>query len=514
MKRILIIIILILSKIILLAQDNGKEIQFINANRFMTTEELGPDIKIFVGEVALEHDSTIMFCDSATYNIKLKQVNAFGNIEIQRLHDYDTIFLYGDTLHYDGNTRIAQVRDNVILQDDTTVLTTNFLDFDMNQNYGKYFNGGRVINGTDTIISQNGYYFSKSKEVFFKGNVQVFSKKAKIFTDTLKHNLDTRISYILGPSEIYSDSNYIFAEFGRYDYDENRAYLSHKSLVKSGEHTISADSLYYDRTNGKGQGFGNVTIIDTVQNLILKGNYGEFYEKNQFSMMTDSALFIEIDEQDTLWLHSDTLLSYIDTLKDEVDTIPFRMVFAFNHVKLFKNDLQVKCDSLVYSQLDSVLMLFGSPIIWSEKDQLYANYIELYMSRNNPREMFMYDSCFVAEEVDTTGYNIVKSDFLHAWFHHRQVDKVQVTGNVDAVYYLQDDADSAVIGVGVLNCDSMNIFINNSQIQMLVPYIDPQGNIYPPDDVPPDKKSLPGFEWKSDARPLSKDDIFIWKEDE
>ncbi len=511
MKKITLIILFLSFLILGNAQT---KIEFINSNRFFTTAELGPSVKIFVGEVVLEHDSTTMYCDSALYNTTTNKVDAFGNIEIQRLHNWDTIFMYSDTMHYDGETKIAKMRNNVRLEQDTTVLTTDFLDYDLENKYGKYSNGGEIINGQDTINSIFGYYYSQTREVFFKKDVIVRSKKAIIYTDTLKHNLNTRVSYLLGPSEIYNDSNYIYAEFGRYDYNDNRAYLSHRSLVQSGEHSIMGDSLFYNRDLGFGKGFGNVSITDTVQNLILKGNYGEFYEKNQRSVMTDSAVFIEIDPPDTLWLHADTLMTFVDTLFDDVDTIPFRVVIAYNHVKLYKKDLQVKCDSMVYSQLDSVLMFYGAPVIWSDKQQLTADYIELYMSKNDPKEMFMYDSTYIAEEIDSGKFNIIKAKFVHAWFKNRNINKVQEIGNIDAIYYMQDDVDSSVIGVGVLHCDSMNMFLSNSQIDMLVPYIKPTGKIYPPDDLPTDKRTLPGFIWYDTFRPKCREDIFIWNDDE
>lgn len=493
--------------------NSQTKVEFINSNRFFTTAELGPDVKVFVGEVVLEHDSTTMYCDSALYNTKLNKVDAFGEVEIQRLHNWDTIFLYGDTLHYDGETKVAKVRQNVMLLQDTTELTTDFLDYDLENKYGKYSNGGQIINGQDTINSGFGYYYSRTKDVFFKKDVVVRSKSAKVFTDTLKHNLDSRVSYLLGPSEIFNDSNYIYAEFGRYDYRENRAYLSKRSLVKSGEHSIMADSLFYNRQKGFGKGFGNVIITDTVQKLILRGNYGEFYEKNQMSIMTDSALFIEIESTDTMWLHADTLMSYVDTLFDDVDTVPFRVIFAYNHVKMFKEDIQIKCDSLVYSQLDSILMMFGTPFIWSDEQQLYADYVELYMAKNEPKELLMYDSTYIAEKIDSGMFNIVKGNFVHAWFKNQNVHKVLEVGNIDAIYYMQEDSTTEIIGIGAIHCDSMNIFMHQSEIELLVPYIKPTGKIYPPDQLPEDKKTLPGFIWLEGCRPKTKDEIFIWTDD-
>jgi len=511
MRHFLTIFFIFISVSIFSQQPDTTKINFLNANRFFTTEELGPENKIFVGEVVLVHDSTTFFCDSAIFNSKEKKVDAFGNIEIQRLYNYyDTIFIYGDTLHYNGISRKLTILNNVKFLQDTTELTSNHVDYDIDENFGKYIGGGKITSGSDTIISDVGYYYARTKDVFFKKDVVVKSKKAKLYTDTLKHNLNTRISYILGPSEIYNDSSYIYTEFGRYDYNENRAYLSKHSRVISGEHTIEADSLFFDRANGIGKGFGNVKITDTIQNLILKGNYGEFHNENQYSMMTDSAIFIEIENRDTLWMHSDTLKTFIDTLFDYNDVIPFRVIYGYHHVKIYKKDLQVKTDSLVYSQLDSVISLFGSPVIWSEDNQLYANYIELSLADNEPKEMNMYDSAYISQKADSGQFNVTKGDFVHAIFKKSKVYKVSVVNNITVVYYLKDDKDSSTIGISNLTCDSMTIWMKNNKIDLLVPYSGPKGNIYPPDKVPKGKDKIPGFMWFEDYRPYKPEDIFIW----
>lgn len=38
-----------------------------------------------------------------------------------------------------------------------------------------------------------------------------------------------------------------------------------------------------------------------------------------------------------------------------------------------------------------------------------------------------------------------------------------------------------------------------------------QGNAIPPTQTPPDKHKLPTFAWFDYMRPVSKEDIFVWK---
>lgn len=486
------------------------EINFINANRLFTTENLGPDIKVFAGEVCFQQDSSYFYCDSALYNSSQKTIEAFGNIVIQRLHNYDTIFIFADTLHYDGNTKIAQLRQNVRMIQDSSELTTNYFDYNTDNKYGKYFNSGRIISGTDTLYSQIGYYFTNNKTVFFKNNVKIYSKKNRIFTDTLEHNLNRKLSYLKGPTKIVSDTTVIYAESGFFDHEDNLGYLSKKTKIVNGNHSLEGDSLYYNKKKRFGQAFGNVTIIDTVETLYLKGEYGQFYEDGQRSLITKNALLMDIVDNDTLWLHADTLYSYVDTLRDIFDTIPFRLIFAYNRVKAYKNDLQLKCDSVVISQLDSVFMLFGSPVIWSNNQQLYGDYIELYMSKNDPKEMYLVDNTFVGEKIDSLNYNIVKATNVKVLFKNRYVSTAIEMGSVETLYFLQDEADSSLIGIGKLTCDTMNIYFDKNKIQLLTPYIKPKGKIYPPKDLPQEQRKIEGFKWFEAIRPKNKNDVFVW----
>ena len=48
-------------------------------------------------------------------------------------------------------------------------------------------------------------------------------------------------------------------------------------------------------------------LIDTAENMTLKGNYGLYYSEQETAMVTDSALMIQVDGADTMYVHADTL---------------------------------------------------------------------------------------------------------------------------------------------------------------------------------------------------------------
>ncbi len=53
-------------------------------------------------------------------------------------------------------------------------------------------------------------------------------------------------------------------------------------------------------------------IVDTNYQLIVKGAFGQLWEQEGKSYVTDSALAISYDSRDSLFMHADTLFLYFD----------------------------------------------------------------------------------------------------------------------------------------------------------------------------------------------------------
>src|SRR5688500_3165844 len=87
--------------------DDGRKIEIKHASdlRF----DPGISAKRLIGDVICEHEGAVMKCDSA-YLYDNNSMDAFGRISIVK---GDSIFVYGDKLHYDGATKLATLQDNV-----------------------------------------------------------------------------------------------------------------------------------------------------------------------------------------------------------------------------------------------------------------------------------------------------------------------------------------------------------------------------------------------------------------
>ena len=63
-------------------------------------------------------------------------------------------------------------------------------------------------------------------------------------------------------------------------------------------------------------------------------------------------------------------------MKDSV----FKSAKGFHNVRFFRNDLQGKCDSLFYSDRDSVMRMYGLPVLWSDQQQISGEEIHVLIN--------------------------------------------------------------------------------------------------------------------------------------
>jgi lipopolysaccharide export system protein LptA len=504
LSRLLILVagFLIISSTNLSAQ-NVVQIVILNADIMGPDKRLGPGIQKLLGNVKFKHEEAVMTCDSAYFYSKSYSMDAFSNVAINQ---GDTLFLYGDKVHYEGETRIAQIRDNVKLIDDSTVLITEYLDYNRETKIAYYLDGGVINEGENELISEQGYYYTETEVFNFKDSVVVINPDYTIYSDTLEYNTKTNIAYFFGPTEIIGEENYLYCEGGWYDTDLDISLLNTNAYLKNeGGRTLYADTLYYEREVGYGNARSNVEMFDSAQNVTMKGNSGIYYEKSQLATLTDSALMILVNGPDTLFVHADTLRSIIDTASIDEKKI----LLAYDKVKLFREDLQGMCDSMVYFEKDSVFHLFGEPIIWSDENQITATKIEIKIKDETLNRIFLRDIALLISQEDSIMYNQIRGKGMIGYFKNNNLVRLDVTGNGQTLYYTEDQGN--IIGVDKTECSDLIIYLKDNQVRKVNYLVQPTGKFYPLNLFPENQRYLDGFSWNDQWRPLKFTDVFIWK---
>lgn len=171
-------------------------------------------------------------------------------------------------------------------------------------------------------------------------------------------------------------------------------------MYQNKEKILKGDSLYYDELNGIGIAIKNIEMIDTAENMILKGNYAYYVKEPEHFLITDSALLIQVaDYTDSLFLHADTIRSDYDS------SATYRILKAFHKVQIFRDDLQARCDSMVYNFKDSVISMYRQPVIWSQGSQITANLVEVHIKNEKIDFFKLIAESFIVSQEDTARYN-------------------------------------------------------------------------------------------------------------
>lgn len=512
--RVLVVSILCLFAFCLLAQkpqtgtfakqDGQKSKVYLLHADLLRKDARVPDAQVVVGNVVFRHDSTYMYCDSAYFYNQMNSFEAFSHV---RMEQGDTLFLYGDRLFYDGMSQIAQMRMNVRMENRTTTLLTDSLNYDRVYNLGYFFDGGTLMDEQNVLTSEWGEYSPATKQSVFNYNVKLVNPKFTLTSDTLGYNTATKIANIVGPSDIWSDNNHIYSERGIYNTQTGQADLYDRSVLINEGKQLTGDTLFYDRNQGIGKAFHNMVMTDTVNRNMMTGDYGYYDEKNDYAFATRRAVAIDYSQGDSLFLHADTLM--MQTFHQNTDSM-YREMKAFHKVRFYRQDVQGVADSLVFSTVDTCLTMYKDPVLWQKNQQLLGEQINIYMNDSTFDWAHVINQALSVEQIDSTLYNQVSGKEMKAYFKDKQMRKVEVIGSVRVVYYPMD-SDSTLIGMNVSETSNLDLYLKDQKLERMVMKPKSTGTLYPMTQIPADKKKLANFVWFDYLRPINKEDIFNWR---
>lgn len=495
MQRILLFSVLLLLFLGVHAQEK-KKILLKSAEILEYNREVNPDVQILKGNVVFQHKETYMYCDSAFLYINKNSMDAFGNVHIKAS---DTTNIYGEKLHYEGDTRIAVMEKDVELIDNQIILRTDKLTYDLGEHTAFYLNGGKIEDPNNQLTSTKGYYNSDSKEFFFKDDILVEGNNFNMESDSLMYNTNTEIVDFFGNTKIVTDSTTIYCNYGWYDTKQDITRLHGKARMYNGSSILEGDTLYYERRTGAGQAYKNVSFRDTTENIMLTGQYGLFNEADSSVLATDSAVFMNWEANDTLYLHGDTLFSMKDTLSQ-------RIIRVHYNVRFYRNDMQGVCDSLYYTEDDSLMRMYVNPVLWSDSSQLSADYMHFKVNRSEITSLFMDENAFIISRVEGENFQQIKGKRMDGYFLENELDRLDVKGNAETIYFIENE-DGTKTGINNSTSAELKIHFSNREVEMLRMMGAPKGTIYPYEQLLAERRKLNGFVWHENIRPLNAADV-------
>ncbi len=473
------------------------KLEIIKSELTIYDASFNPDMRRLIDSVVFKHNTATMFCDSAWHYFKENRFEAFGNIHINK---NDSIHLYGNHLDYIGNDDLALISGDVVIKDNTMTLTTDKVTYSLDKNVAYYYNNATIVNKQNTLRSKKGTYYSDQNRLEFKTDVKLINPDYNINSDTLIYNTLNEIAYFFGPTKITSDQNFIYCENGWYNTKTDFSRFSKNAYLENKDQKLIGDSIIYDRNQSYGLALQNVSIIDTTNNFIVKGDKAEMFEEKDSSIITIEPLLILLFENDSLFLHSDTILARKNINSE-------KEIEAYTGVKFYNQDIQGMCSNLIYNHSDSYIYMNEAPTLWSNNYQMTADSIIVQLKNNSINQLYLKKNSFIVSNPFPDYFDQIKGKEIVGFFKNNQMKNINVFGNGQVTYTLQDEQEK-ISGINTVKCSFMNIDVNRNKIKRISFQEKPESVIYPIEELPSEWKKLKGFIWKGDQKINTKEDIW------
>lgn len=447
----------------------------------------------FLGNVEMKHQNSLIYCDSAYFYQDENRAKLFGNVKIRDIEDpITTTSTYAE---YDGNTKVAKLRNNVVFTNQETTLYTDYLDYNRETNVASYFNQGRVVDSTNVLTSERGIYEVNLERITFRQDVVLVNPDYTMKTNHLVYLTIPKTSETKGLTNIVSKEGYkLDAQNGSFYDTQQKQFRFFDGVVETDESRIKAQELFYDEAQSFYEGKDDVRVLNKERQVEVFGDKGKYWEDRKYSLVHGNALVRRYFESDTLFMAADTLISQ----DSEADTAKF--LLAFRGIKLIKSDLAGIADSLVYNYSDSSIRLFQDPVMWNHKSQISADSMIFYIANEELDRVFMKDKAFSIMSDTLLNFNQMKGRTMTGYFKEGQIETLVIDGNGESLYYALE-ADTLTQGINRILSANIKLTFVDGAIRKANFGIRPDGKFTPVQKIDEKLSRLEGFRWRIEEKP-------------
>lgn len=608
-------VLLLLSSFAANAQEAGRDslIRLVYADQAQQVFEYGLNYRRVWGNAEFLHNNAHLYCDSASWNIDWKCIDAYGNVRIVQ----DNTMLKSEQLRYDIEENMAHFNGGVVelIDKDGHVLRTMQLDYNTKDSVGFFHRGGSMKDSEGNVIeSRDGTYTTNDNTFVFEHDVEMYMDSIRILTTKLIYNTDSQVARFGEATNMWKDDGFLYADDGWYDRNGKEVHFSNRVYMNDPSYEAWSDDVNYDQKSGEINMYRNSQILDTTHKAYYTANHIR-YERDTVDgvvTMTEEPAIIFCGENenkvvDTLYFGADTLVTFAlrkndipaeeiaaskqryedityDTLKKKreelaaerekkktekmrdagklpptvppkgkmakrdstvapvpdsllampgssmlaaadsvrtaidsvgtvqdsssavIDTTHIRMLYAYHNVKAYRSDIQARCDTVIFSSLDSIARMYGTPIMWNEvKNQLTAETMNILIRNGGlDRSSMVTDSWIISQE-DSVHFNQIKSTEMMGYFHDNQLYRFDALGGVNALFYL--DEKGSLTTVNLKEAKSMTALVKDGNAQRILYMETVKSDAYPILELEAEKHRLKDFVWRGEERPVSSAEI-------
>ena len=524
-----------------LAQFRGSVVKLIDKDHnTLKTRHLDYNTKdslaIFKNGASMrDKDGQIIESRDGTYDSKIKKFTFVEDVNMFT----DSIFVKTDHLVYESDLNLATFGSATDVWQKDNMLSSNRGWYDRSVEVFFFADAVHVMSQDQEGWCDSLYFYRNTSDVEMLGNAQV--------TDTTRnvYALAGRLHYMDSLSKVtLTRSPAVISQIEEQDGSIDTVYLGADKLVYMTIPMFKVDSLAvvaaekrlkdldvdpvgeYRKKAAVEAAKAMDAAMENDPNLAAMKAAQERKRAAEMKARADSiakaaapvfpdslALSDSLSLPDSLAL-SDSLmvadsLALADTLvaAPPVDSTGIGFLEALRNVRLYKKNMQFTCDSLLYSDLDSLARMFKEPLIWQEGVRQYAaDSVTLVVDGGSMEKASLMSNAFITIEQDTTHYNQIKGTEMLAFFDEKGgLSRFDVLGGASALFYLEENGVLAT--VNKTESKMLSATFDEGQLQRIYYYDKPKNDGYPKVQLTQDERSLKGFSWYPERRPADRNAV-------
>lgn len=520
------------------------------------------DLAQFRGSVVqlTDKDHNTLRTRHLDYNTK-DSVAVFKNGGAMR--DKDGQIIESRTGTYDSKLKKFTFNDDVNMFTDSIFVKTKDLVYESDLNLATFGHATDAWKDENMLSSNRGWYDRGRELFFFTDKVHVMSEDQEGWCDSLFFHRSTSDIEMLGNAQVTDTTRNVFALAGRIEYldtlskvtlTRDPAVISQTEEQDGAVDTVylGADKLVYF-TQMMFQ-VDSLAVEESMKRLeeLDVDPVGEFRKKAaeeaakaaEEAAMNDPNLAAkkqakeqkakaskptaakkqpsvqEEEDEDESTAVSDSLsvsdslavtdsLAVADTIAVEPPKDSTRIGFleALKNVRIYKKNMQVVCDSLVYSDLDSLARLFLDPVVWQESNRQYsADSITVVVKGGAMDKASLMSNAFITIQEDTAHFDQIKGTEMLAFFDERGgLKRFDVLGGASALFYIEENESLAT--VNKTDSKMLSATFKDGNIQRIHYYDQPKNDGYPVVQLSREDRQLKGFSWQPERRPADRNAV-------
>ena len=485
------------------------------------------------------------------YNTK-DSVAIFQNGASMRDKDGQIIeSLYGS---YDSKARLFVFNDRVNMYMDTTFVKTSRLEYRSDINTA-YFGYGTDMWQDDNMLSANDGWYDRDKELFFfRRNVHLLTKDQETWSDTLYYHRALNDVELIGQVEVLDTTRNVFALAGMMEYTDSvsRVKLTRTPAVigiseeeeKRDTVWFGADTIVY--CGVKRHKVDSLWKVDADKRLKdLAGDPVSEYRRKaaeeaakkaeeaakedpnaqagrdrgpggapggkpggaaaaKDASKTDEDQKPDVPDETT---KAPPTPDTTATEPPQIDTSQISFIWATSRVKLYRDDIQMSCDSLAYNDLDSLVRLYRDPLIFNEGNRQYAaDSIYVVIKNKRAERARLMSDAFITTQEDTLCYDQIKSTEMMAYFDStRTLQRFDALGGATALFFLTEN--DALATVNKVESKMLYALFDKGNLDKIYYFDNAKNDAYPIVQLPKDERYMKGFRWNPERKPRGPQDI-------